>query len=88
MKENQMGVKLSKGVNYFESTRIGNQSLSGMTISEVMNNTLLKRQLGLTGNEAVEVSQNGGDFVAVDSYYVLEDGDEVMFTQSGGEKGV
>jgi peptide deformylase len=36
-----------------------------MTISEVMNNTLLKRQLGLTGNEAVEVSQNGGDFAAV-----------------------
>ena len=75
-------VKLSCGVN--ETTA---QDAVGWTVDDVANDPAYIQVLGLNGDESASVSSNGGSFRNVDLQYVLQAGDELQFSRSGGQKG-
>lgn len=78
-----MAVTLIVGANSND-----NLDLAGRTIGELKNDEALAGVFSIESDYNVEVSDSeDGDFVPVDDYHEIEDGDVVRFSKPAGEKG-
>jgi hypothetical protein len=86
---NRKGFRMANGVKVVNGFyNLNSADLVGRTVGEVMDDAAYSRLLSLNGDENTDVkSGDSSDYQPVDNDFVLNEGDTLRFSRSGGTKG-
>jgi hypothetical protein len=74
----------------FGANQLSSTYYVGKTIRDAIADPLLRDQIGISGDESYQVSSDDcdcDDMRSVEGDYVLQAGDEVVFSRRAGQKG-